>query len=122
MFKQLKILYFSLLFPFALFSGTHSGVTGFEFLRFEMGARPSGMGGAFTAVRGDLHGLAYNPAAISGLTDYQVTLTYMNHLSTFQAGFLGLHKKLPGSMHLGISLSYINNFHSHTDNVFIVFA
>ncbi len=41
--------------------------TGARFLTVESGARPVGMGGAFTAVTGDPYSAAYNPAAVFGV-------------------------------------------------------
>jgi len=106
--KSNQLLSLIIIPSFLLMAGDNAGTTGFEFLRYEIGARPSATGGAFTAMQGDLHGLAYNPAALSGLTDKEITFTYINYLSTFQAGFLGFYKQLPRDLGIGISLAYLN--------------
>lgn len=61
---------------------------GFDFLRTLVGARPSGMAGAFVAMPGDIHNLVYNPAGLAALNKRQGTLTYLNDLLDFQSGFL----------------------------------
>ena len=60
---------------------------GFDFLRTLVGARPSAMGGAFVAIAGDIHNIAYNPAGLAMINKRQGTLTYLNHLLDFQSGF-----------------------------------
>lgn len=61
---------------------------GYDFLRTLVGARPSAMGGAFVAVPGDIHNIAYNPAGLSTIQNQHGTLSYLNHLLDFQSGFL----------------------------------
>jgi len=47
------------------------------------------MAGAFVAVPGDIHNLAYNPAGLTELEPKRHgTATYLNHLLDFQSGFL----------------------------------
>lgn len=62
---------------------------GFDFLRTFVGARPAAMAGAFVAMPGDIHNLAYNPAGLTELEPKRHgTATYLNHLLDFQSGFL----------------------------------
>lgn len=49
-----------------------SGGAGANFLEVETGARPMGMGGAFTAVADDVTALHWNPAGLAGLDGIQV--------------------------------------------------
>jgi hypothetical protein len=58
--KYLALLIFIIL-PIQVLAGT-----GARFLTVEPGARPVGMGGAFTAVTADPYSAAYNPAAVFG--------------------------------------------------------
>jgi hypothetical protein len=51
----------------------NAGTTGASFLAIEVGARPLGMGGAFTAVRGGAEHLAWNPAAAGGEAELAAT-------------------------------------------------
>src|SRR3990172_8495738 len=83
-----KILMQALFFimPLCVF---FKGAVGYDFLRTQVGARPSSMGGAFIAVPGDVYNVIYNPAGLSALSQRQGALTYLNHLLDFQSGFLG---------------------------------
>jgi len=63
------------------------GTVGFEFLRTQMGARPSAMAGAFVSIPGDLYAIYYNPAGLAEAVDRSFTATYLNHLLDFQSGF-----------------------------------
>jgi long-subunit fatty acid transport protein len=48
----------------------------FAFDEFPVGARPAGMGEAFTAVADDVHSLYYNPAGLASLYRPEVTAYY----------------------------------------------
>ncbi|MFQ5675765.1 MAG: PorV/PorQ family protein [bacterium] len=74
------------LFLFPVSAKSQSPV-GFDFLRTQVGARPSAMAGAFIAIPGDIHNLVYNPAGLSAITKRQGTASYLNHLLDFQSGF-----------------------------------
>lgn len=52
---------------FADFSSKDKGTSGAQFLKIGPGARPAGMGEAFSAVSDDIHGLYYNPAGLASL-------------------------------------------------------
>lgn len=84
------VLGLTLAFVFWAQSASFSqSAVGYDFLRTDIGARPSAMGGAFVAVRGDIHSINYNPAGLSALHERQGTVSYLNHLLDFQSGFLG---------------------------------
>ncbi len=85
-----------------------AGRSGFAFLRNDIGARPSAMAGAFTAVEHDLHGIFYNPAGLAGLPSRQVSFTYVNHVLDFQAGVVGYAQRLIGSVRFGVGVCYMN--------------
>jgi len=84
------------------------GSSGFDFLRSDVGARPSSMGGAFVGVTGDLHGLMTNPASLAGIQEMEMTFSYVDHLTDIQSGFIGFGKSVYGSGRLGISIAYIH--------------
>lgn len=67
-------------------SGTASGTAGFEFLRTEVGARASAMGGAFVAVAGDLNNLFYNPGGLAEIRTRGGSVSYLKHLLDFHSG------------------------------------
>ena len=70
------------LFIFGTALGTGEGTTGAVILTQPIGARAVAMGEAYTAISGDVCGLYYNPAAISGLIKRQVSFH-------FHTGFAG---------------------------------
>jgi len=97
-----NIIIISMLIPFVLWA--EDGRSGFDFLRWDMGARPASMGGAFTAVSGDLYGLRYNPASLVGSHNRDVSFTYLNHLFDINSGFVGFNQSIGrfGLMGLGV--------------------
>jgi hypothetical protein len=88
--------------------GGSAGKTGFEFLRTELSARQTGMGGAFVAVDGDVYGLSCNPASLAGLKRRQAAFSYVDYFMDFQLGFVGYSTPLKFGGTLGTSLSYAN--------------
>ncbi len=88
--------------------GEGSGTTGFEVLSWDLGARSAGMAGAFTAISGDLHGLAYNPASCYDTEDRFAALTYHRMMLDIQGGFFAFHKHLPGQKRITVGIRYVN--------------
>jgi hypothetical protein len=85
-----------------------AGQTGFEFLRTEISARQTGMGGAFAAVDGDVYGLTCNPASLAGLKRREAAVTYVDYLVDMQLGFAGFSSPLKSGGMLGFGLGYAN--------------
>lgn len=88
-----------------LISTTAFGFSGVQFLSLESGARPIGMGGAFTSVSADPHAGAYNPAASYGvkvLTGSFGHNTYWEN-RRFETGYLSFPK---GSFVFNVGLQY----------------
>lgn len=84
------------------------GTIGFQFLRTSVGARPAGMGGAFIAIPGDVHGIYYNPAGLSYVEQPQATFTYHNHLLDLNSGFIGATHPVKGVGVLGYGVLYMD--------------
>ena len=64
-------------------------LSGFAFLRLEPSARAAALGGSFSAVYGDdVNAFFYNPALLNEQTHRHLSLSYLNHLSDINAGFL----------------------------------
>ena len=63
----MKNLLIAFLAVFVLSVNISSVETGAAFLKLGMGARPVGLGGAFTAISNDVNAIAYNPAGIAQL-------------------------------------------------------
>jgi hypothetical protein len=81
------------------------------------GARPYGMGDAFTAASGDLNSLFYNPAGFAGLEGMTATIKDSKNFSlgvavgtgfgSIGAGFV--YKNYTGFQHLGLRSTYDDN-------------
>ncbi len=100
---------FLLLFVLFIVCGDASyGNSGFDFLRSDMGARSSAIGGATVAITGDLHGLMTNPASLIGIKEMEITFSYIDHLVDIKSGFIGFGKSLRDTGRLGIGISYIH--------------
>ena len=84
------------------------GTTGFGFLKLSPSARPSALGGAFVAVRGDLAGLRWNPALAATLNGRRVSLDYADYLVDTQAGFLAVGWPVGSLGSMGASLYYMS--------------
>jgi len=64
--KILLLLFFVLFRITELMAGERPGLA---FLNTDMSARGAALAGAMVAKRGEVHGLFYNPATLSGITD-----------------------------------------------------
>lgn len=83
------------------------GLTAATFLQRQLGAQPAGMGYAFTAVRGRLDAMQFNPAGLAWLRKPVASSTYLNGLAGANHGFLGYGQPLPWGT-LGVGLLYFN--------------
>jgi hypothetical protein len=63
--------------PVFAFGSGDAGTSGAAFLKIGPGARPAGMGEAFTGVADDIHTLYYNPAGLSRLEHPELTAMHM---------------------------------------------
>lgn len=79
--KNRKLLYIVILISAAGFINGQdlSGISG-AFTDPGFGARPSAMGGAFTAVSNDVHSVIYNPAGLMNIDKKQALFSYRNQL------------------------------------------
>jgi len=68
---------------------------GLKILTVEAGARPAGMGGAFTSISGDPYGAAYNPAAPFGTPSPTTSLGYNTHWTNtrIETGYITFEKR-----------------------------
>jgi hypothetical protein len=85
-----------------------SDLPGFPFLRLAPSARAAALGGAFSAVYGDdVNALFYNPAALNAQMDGQLAVSYLNHLSDINAGFLGYGREVGTLGSFGAGVRYL---------------
>lgn len=90
------------------------GTTGAEFLNTSLGARPSGMGNAFSAIADDVNAVLWNPAGLTLLKEKEASFTYTNLAVVFDTeeasgmydGFLGYAQPLRNDAAFAISLQY----------------
>jgi len=108
MYKKLWVILSFIYLPVILLASSKEEVSGFDFLRWEIGTRPASMGGAFIAVIGDLNGLTYNPATLSGARNMEVNFTYLSYLLDIKSGFVGFNRAIKNSGQLGIGIFYTN--------------
>ncbi|HPG31034.1 MAG TPA: hypothetical protein PLQ81_09645, partial [bacterium] len=62
------------------FGSKDVGTTGAAFLKLGYGARPAGMGEAFSAVSGDINSLYYNPAGLYDVSNKTISFMHLNWL------------------------------------------
>jgi len=66
-----------------------AGSSSAAFLKIGAGARPIGMGEAFTAVAHDVHSLYWNPAGLAGRVSRDVGYTFEDHFQDLRHDFVG---------------------------------
>ncbi|MEW6750191.1 MAG: PorV/PorQ family protein [Candidatus Latescibacterota bacterium] len=109
MLRALAVLLLAALARPALAINDNAGTTGFGFLKVGVGARPSALGGAYTAVSGDVESVAWNPAGLVGLRDQTVAVSLSSYLVDTQAGFVSLALPAPdGARVWGLSALYFS--------------
>lgn len=92
------------------------GITGAPILQIPLGARPVGMGGAFTGVADDVFALAYNPGGLASLGRQEASFLYLRGLAGQNVEHLALAGPLPfsglsgsGGSAFGASLLFSQN-------------
>lgn len=85
------------------------GTTSAAFLKMGMGARASGMGGAFVAVCDDTYALYWNPAGLFQSEDNKLTATYTSWFQGIKNGFVGYARPVIMSKSaIGVSITYLS--------------
>jgi hypothetical protein len=86
------------------------GLIGAKMLTVEIGARPVGMGGAFTSIGGDPFSVAYNPAACWGIERLSGSVGYSSHLanSRIENGYV-VFKKRSMNIFAGVNFAAVDN-------------
>src|SRR5271169_5373789 len=78
------------LFLLATGAGAAPLTSGADFLLMTTGARPDGMGQAFSAVADDINTLSFNPAGLANIRLPQFGYSHASFLSDINYDFLGL--------------------------------
>lgn len=106
--RRLSLLTASVMLSRAMAYGASPGTTGYQFLRTQVGARPSAMGGTFIAVPGDIHNLFYNPAGLAEIGARTGSLSYLKHVLDFHSGFVAYAQPLAPMTVVAVGATYIN--------------
>jgi hypothetical protein len=72
----LVLFAFILFIPAGVLNAAGAGSTGLNFLKISQGARPSGMGEAFTGIADDVNAVFWNPAGLTQLSRQQLCLMH----------------------------------------------
>ncbi len=99
----------------ACMSGSVWALSGLKLLTVEAGARPAGMGGAFTAVAGDPYSAAYNPAAGYKIGPLAASIGYNTYWQNtrIETGYMSFEKK--GICYMtGVQFAVISNLQGRT--------
>ena len=75
--------------PYTLNEAFASGKTGAAFLKVGVGARPAGMGGAFTAIANDVTAIHWNPAGLTQLSKREISAMHNEWIGDLRYDFLG---------------------------------
>ncbi len=84
---------------------------GLSLLRVETGARPTGMGGAFTAIAGTPDAVPYNPANAIGINTFQFSAGHMSYWDNIrmETGHFAVGLSSRMFLHGGIRFAAIDN-------------
>ncbi|MDB5035575.1 MAG: hypothetical protein JWQ98_2816 [Chlorobi bacterium] len=83
----------------------------YDFLRSDVSARASAMGGSFITVTNDVSAIYYNPATLNTIDSSQVAFSAFKHLLDINSGSLMFATEISGIGRTGIGVSY-NNYGS----------
>ena len=80
----------------------------YNFLKLDVGARASALGGSFSTSTDDSYSMFYNPAAISTITKTQGQVGFHKYLLDINGGTAAYNQKLGKSGYLGAGIRYMN--------------
>jgi len=114
-----KKLLLGLSFIFAasgLYAASNAGVTSMPFLKLDIGARASAMGGAYTAIAGDIYGMRYNPAGLGLVQSTELSALARTGVANTKTQFVGAAMPLPLAALSGYSVPVIGVNALFSDN------
>jgi len=93
------------------------GTTNADFLKIGVGARPSAMGGAFTAVADDANAAYWNPAGIASMPQWSMTFMHLVWFLNTGYDYLSLVMPIDNMTNIGVStnLFWVPGFDSTAD-------
>jgi opacity protein-like surface antigen len=91
--------------------------TGFTFMKIGIGARPVGMGGAYTAVADDANALFWNPAGLALNPTYGGSVTAMKLLQSVSYASGGLVAPIGRRLAVGLAGGYLSASDTRRDEL-----
>jgi len=79
---------------------------GYNFLRTNVGARPSAIAGAFVSISGDVNSIYFNPAGIATIENHVVSASYLNHVLDIQSGIVAYSHPIEEIGVIGLGINY----------------
>ena len=86
-----------------------AGTTGASFLKIGVGARPTGMAGAYTGIADDLNSIYWNPAGLSNITTHEITAMHNVWLEGVSYEFLAYKYPWRGWGNIGVAIYLLNS-------------
>lgn len=93
---------------FAAFSGADKGTAAGQFLKLGAGARASGMGEAYSAAADEASAVYWNPAALTRIDGFSMTLMHAALLADISYDFFGYGRRLGDNGALGVGVQYLS--------------
>jgi len=90
------------------FSSKSAGTTGSDFLNLGVGARPLGMGGAYTAIAEGAEAAYWNPAGLAQVQKMSVTFMRASYVEDISYNYIGLAQRINQSSVLAASALMTN--------------
>jgi len=85
-----------------------AGTTAVDFLKIGVGARPSAIGGAYTAVSGDAWGMLWNPAGLACLDRSEIALMHIEWFQGIDYEFAGYAQPVESGLAFGAGITYVD--------------
>ncbi|HQY20839.1 MAG TPA: type IX secretion system protein PorQ [Ignavibacteria bacterium] len=105
---KIKALTVTLFILFFFAGNTYSQNNTYDFLRLNVGARASALGGSFVTNTNDVNGLFYNPASLSTITTSQASIGFYKYLLDINSGNLAYGQKFKDEGYFGGTVKYFN--------------
>jgi hypothetical protein len=86
-------------------AGSGSGTTAFNFLKIGLGARPVGMGSAFTAVADDATAAYWNPAGLMSVVGAEALAGYVSYVAGINSGFAAYTRPFGEKARIAVSIN-----------------
>jgi len=104
--KRVSAVILLLLMPAIIFASSE-GTAAAVFLKVPAGARPAGMGSAFTGIGDDINSLYWNPAGITSVETIEFMGTYSQVFEDVTSMYTGIILPI-GKTRIGVAVTYLS--------------